>query len=218
MRTSRSMGGKRQSTWDTGGPIPAVRWECHTIRVWPHQITFLYMRFSKWNRALTLFTPEQRWGHHESSAGCQTGLEMGGRWGNNPYFTYFLSLRKWFQFNFTFYWSKTPSSFSAQRRKPPDYGPVGASSTLEQLSGKGWAAVKLRPGLKDTECVSHCPCTCSHAVVPLGLTCSKQLMASNPPKSLNKRAPRTVLWWRGKGLTQFMTGPLTFHCLKTTWV
>lgn len=47
MRTSRSMGGKRQSTWDTGGPIPAVRWECHTIRVWPHQITFLYMRFSK---------------------------------------------------------------------------------------------------------------------------------------------------------------------------
>lgn len=46
VRTSRSMGGKRQSTWDTGGPVPAVRCECHTIRVWPHQITFLYMRDS----------------------------------------------------------------------------------------------------------------------------------------------------------------------------
>lgn len=91
MRTSRSMGGKRQSTWDTRGPVPAVRCECHTIRVWPHQITFLHMRFSKWNRALTLFTPEQRWGQDGSSA----GLEMGCRWGNNlSLFHIFLILQK----------------------------------------------------------------------------------------------------------------------------
>lgn len=72
------------------------------------------------------------------------GLQMGGRWGNNLCFTYFLSFRKPFQFYFTFYWPGTPSSFSAQRREPPDYRPVGASSTVEQP--------------EDGHAVNHCSC------------------------------------------------------------
>lgn len=80
MRTSRSMGGKRQSTWDTRGPVPAVRCECHTISLAPpnHILIHEILQVKQ-----TLFTPEQKWDQDGSSAGWQSGLEMGSRWGNN---------------------------------------------------------------------------------------------------------------------------------------
>lgn len=102
---------------------------------------------------------------HLSRGGVRMGVVLGWRWDAGGgitflYFTYFLSFRKPLQFYFTFYWPGTPSSFSAQRRKPPDYRPVGASSTLEQLCGRGWsccytAAAKLSPGLQVTQCVTQ---------------------------------------------------------------
>lgn len=142
MRTSRSMGGKRQSMWDTGGPVPAVRCQCHTI----HTISLAPP--NHWSpNSDTWDSPSETEPSphlHPNRGGVRMGvvlggLEMGGRWGKNLCFTYFLSFRKLFQFYFSFYWPGTPSSFSAQRRKPPDYRPVGASSTLEQLSGRGWS-------------------------------------------------------------------------------
>lgn len=90
----------------------------------------------------TLFTPEQRWGQDGSSAGWQSGLEMGSRLGNNLSLFHILLILQIktvpILFHFLLAWDST-LSLSAQRRKPPDYRPVGASSTLEQLSGRRWS-------------------------------------------------------------------------------
>lgn len=79
-------GREEASAWDAGCPIPAVRCKCHTIRGWPHQITFLYTREIPGKRDLTLFTSEQRWGQDGSSDKWQSGLEMEGGWGNKSLF------------------------------------------------------------------------------------------------------------------------------------
>lgn len=206
MRTSRSMGGKRQSTWDTGDPIPAVRCKCHTIRVWPHQITFLYMRFSKWNRALTLFTPEQRWGQDGSSAGWKSRLEMGGRWGitSISHIPYPSENRSSFISLFTgleFHSLSVPRGGSHLTTGQWEPAVHWSSSLGKDCHAATTAAAKLRPGLQVTEFVSHCPYTYFDRPVSMqwchSLSCSKQLMASNPPKSLNKRAPR--LYFDGEG-------------------
>lgn len=63
-------------------------------------------------------------------------LEMEGTWGNKlSLFHLFLILHKTIQVLFQLSTGLgLQSTFSAQRRKPPDYKPARASSTLEQHS------------------------------------------------------------------------------------
>lgn len=203
-------GREEASTWDRGCPTPAARCKCHTIRGWPHQITFLY---TKEIPSKTELSPCLHLNRDGVRMEVVLDGKVGWRWevGRGiSFLTYFLSFTKPFRFYVNFLLAQDSSPLSAS--KGGSYLTTSQQYTRAALSlgEDGHVAItlasKVRQGLQDRNVCHTCPLTLTHengfhGVISLVLSCGKKLMASDPPKRLNTRAPRAKLWWRGKGLT-----------------
>lgn len=160
MRTSRSMGGKKQAHGTQDAPVPAVRCKCYTIRSWSHQATFLYMReiLSKTEPSPCLHLNRDR-----VRIGVVLDGKVGWRWGAEGEITslYFIisypSENDW-GFISAFYWPGTPVHFQCPKEEPTQ---LQASRSQQytraalSLGEDGHVAItlasKFRQGLQDTE-------------------------------------------------------------------